>query len=76
MTQRMQVVPRTCRDLAFIPLAPIKAQHRRDERHARRIATERAQEQWPGNVNAILRALADKAASHEARIAALEARLG
>lgn len=41
-----------------------------------RIAAERAREEWPGNVNAILRALADKVASHEARIAALEARLG
>lgn len=42
----------------------------------RRIAAERAREEWPGNVNAILRALADKVAQHEARIAALESRLG
>lgn len=41
-----------------------------------RIASERAREEWPGNVNAILRALADKVASHESRIGALEARLG
>lgn len=41
-----------------------------------RIAAEQAREEWPGNVNAILRALADKVAQHEARIAALEARLG
>lgn len=41
-----------------------------------RIAAERAREEWPGNVNSILRALADKVAQHEARIAALEARLG
>ena len=41
-----------------------------------RIAGERARKEWPANVNVILRALADKVASHEARIAALEARLG
>lgn len=41
-----------------------------------RIAAERAREEWPGNVNAILRALADKLAAQEARIAALEAGQG
>ena len=41
-----------------------------------RIAAERAREEWPANVNAVLRALAGRAAEHEARIAALEARLG
>jgi hypothetical protein len=42
----------------------------------RRIAEERAREEWPANVNAILRALTDKVASQDTRIAALEARLG
>lgn len=37
----------------------------------RRIEAERAREQWPANVNAILRALADKVAEHELRIAQL-----
>jgi len=41
-----------------------------------RIAAERAREEWPANVNAILRALADKVAEQGTRVAALEARLG
>lgn len=41
-----------------------------------RVAAERAREEWPANVNAILRALADRVAAHEARIATLETRLG
>lgn len=40
------------------------------------IAAERAREEWPSNVNAILRALADRVAEQGARIAALESRLG